>query len=71
MNKKHLTKREIEQLIKDDDPSIRFVIKKKTSKSSELWNFFHQIFINDHQQQFRLDVEDNFDELYKKEIFLD
>ena len=52
MNKKHLTKREIEQLIKDDDPSIRFVIKKKTSNSSQLWNFFHQIFINDHQQQF-------------------
>ena len=52
MNKKHLTKREIEQLIKDDDPSIRFVIKKKTSHSSELWHFFHQIFINDHQQQF-------------------
>lgn len=26
--------------------------KKRTSKSSELWNFFHQICMNDHQQPF-------------------
>jgi hypothetical protein len=52
MNKVVFTKREIEKLIKDDDPSVKFVEKKRTSKSSELWDFFHHIFINGHQQQF-------------------
>src|SRR5579871_3770198 len=52
MNKNILTKKELEKLINNGDPSIKFVEKKKTSRSSEWWNFFHLIFVNDNQQQF-------------------
>ena len=52
MSKTVLTKDELEKLIKDSDPSLKFVQRKKTSKSSEWWNFFHHIFVNNIQQQF-------------------
>ena len=47
-----LTKKELEKLIKDADPSIKFVQNKKTSKSSKCWNYFHHIVVNDDRQQF-------------------
>ena len=40
MNNKVLSKKDLEKLIKDSDPSMKFVQKKKTSKSSEYWDFF-------------------------------
>ena len=52
MNKKHLTKQELEQLINDNESSIKFVEKKKTSTSSEWWQYFHIIFVNSDRQQY-------------------
>jgi hypothetical protein len=52
MTKKILTKKDLEKLIEDGDPSVKFVQKKKTSRSSEWWNFFHHVFVNGDQQQF-------------------
>ena len=50
MNMNFLTRIDIEKLIDENDPSIRFVQKKQTTQSSELWNHFHQIFVNNQQQ---------------------
>ena len=52
MNMSSLTRIDIEKLIGENDPSIRFVQKKKTTQSSELWNHFHQVFVNNQQQKF-------------------
>lgn len=47
-----LSRTEIEKLIGENHPSIRFVQKKKTAHSSELWNHFHQVFVDNQQQKF-------------------
>ncbi|CAF1448781.1 unnamed protein product [Rotaria sordida] len=52
MSKQLLTGKELEKLIKDNDPSIKFVEKKKTSKSSEYWGYFHIIFFNNDRQEY-------------------
>lgn len=52
MCKNLLTKTELEKLISDADASVKFVEKKKTSTSSELWKYYHQIIVNGHLQQF-------------------
>ena len=49
---KTLTRQELETLIFEQDESIKFVQKKMTAHSSQLWGHFHQVFINDVQQQF-------------------
>ena len=41
MNKKLLSKTELEKPIKDDDQSVKLVQKKKTVKSSECRDFFN------------------------------
>ena len=41
MNKKLLSKTELDKLIKDDDQSVKLVQKKKTVKSSECRDFFN------------------------------
>ena len=52
MAEKLLTKNQLEKLIRDGDASIRFVQKKLTSKSSEWWQHFHLIHVNNQQQQY-------------------
>ena len=52
MAEKRLTKNQLEKLIRDGDASIRFVQKKLTSKSSECWQHFHLIHVNNQQQQY-------------------
>jgi hypothetical protein len=52
MTEKMLTRQELEKLMHENDESLTFVQKKKTSKSSEMWEHFHQIFVNNVQQQF-------------------
>jgi hypothetical protein len=52
MAKKLLSKTQLEKLIEDNDLSLKFVEQKKTSKTSELWNFFHHVYVNNDQQQF-------------------
>lgn len=52
MNKVILTRKELEQLIADDDTSIRFAKKKANLNSSYLWEYFHIIYVNNHQQPF-------------------
>jgi hypothetical protein len=52
MAKQLLSKTELEKLIEDGDLSLKFVQQKKTSKTSELWNFFHHVYVNNDQQQF-------------------
>ncbi|CAF1436055.1 unnamed protein product [Rotaria sp. Silwood1] len=52
MSNNVLTKKELEKLIEDRDESVKFVQEKVTSKTSELWQFYHHIFVKDHQQQF-------------------
>jgi hypothetical protein len=52
MTKKFLTRNELEKLIREKHESIRFVQKKKTTNSSQMWEHFHQIFVNNEQQQF-------------------
>jgi len=52
MSKKVLTEKELEKLIRDGDPSIKFIGRRKTLNSSKLWNFFHYIIVNDDRQQF-------------------
>ena len=47
-----LTRIDIEKLIGENDLSIRFVQKKKTTQGSELWNHFHQVFVNNQLQKF-------------------
>jgi hypothetical protein len=52
MTKKFLKKNEIEQLIAENDPSLKFLEKEKKTKSSEWWNFFHIIHVNNERQQY-------------------
>ena len=47
-----LTRKEIENLIHENHESVKFVQKKRTQNSSELWEHFHQVFVNNVQQQF-------------------
>lgn len=52
MSKKILPRKTLEQLIVDNDQSVRLVKKKQNSTSSELWEHFHQVFVNNDQQPF-------------------
>ena len=52
MSKNLSTAKELEKLITSNDSSIKFVEKKTTLKSSECWQYFHIIFVNDHRQQY-------------------
>ncbi len=52
MIKNLLPKSEIEKLISDGDSSLGFVEQKKTSKTGELWNLFHHVYVNNNQQRF-------------------
>jgi hypothetical protein len=52
MNQKVLTRKELEKLIYENDELLQFISKKKTLKSSEMWEHFQLIFINSEQQQF-------------------
>ena len=52
MAKKLLTRKELEKLIDDNHESVTFVQKKKSTNSSQMWENFHQIFVNNDQQQF-------------------
>ena len=49
MSKNLLTGKELEELIRNNDASVIFVEKKKTSKASQCWQFFHLIFVNNDQ----------------------
>ena len=44
-----LTRKELENLIHENYESVKFVQKKKTANSSELWKDFHQVFVNNVQ----------------------
>ena len=46
------TRKELEKLIDENHESVRFVNRKKTTNSSQMWEHSHQIFINNIQQQF-------------------
>lgn len=49
---KVFTRQDLEKLIFEQDESIKFVQKKKTPQTSHLWDHFHQVFVDDAQQQF-------------------
>jgi hypothetical protein len=52
MPKKLLAKEEIEKLIESCDPSVKFVERKKANCTSEWWQYYHHLFVNDSQQPF-------------------
>ncbi len=52
MPKKVLTKKVIENLIQASDQAMTFVEQKKTSCSSEMWQYNHHILVDNHQQPF-------------------
>ncbi|CAF1549091.1 unnamed protein product [Adineta ricciae] len=52
MTSKLLTRKELEDLIQQNHESLKFIQKQKTLNSSQLWEYFHQIFVNNIQQQF-------------------
>jgi hypothetical protein len=54
MPKKLLTKEEIEKFIESRDPSVKFVEQEQTNCTSELWQYYHHLFVNDSQQPFVL-----------------
>ena len=41
-----LTRKQLEKLMQEGDKSMKFVQKTTTRNSSELWQHFHQVFIN-------------------------
>jgi hypothetical protein len=49
---KFLTRKELEKLIDERHESVKLVQKKKTVHSSQLWEHFHQVLVNNEQQQF-------------------
>jgi hypothetical protein len=52
MSNKLLSKKELQKLIEENDESVKFVQKKSKSNSSEWWQFYHTIFVNNYQQEF-------------------
>ena len=51
MTAKFFARKQLEKLIDENHESARFVKRKKTTTSSHMWEYFHQIFINNIQQQ--------------------
>ena len=51
MSSKPLTRKELENLIKQVDDSVVYVEKKKLPSSSDLWDHFHQVFVGAVKQQ--------------------
>ncbi|CAF4312008.1 unnamed protein product [Rotaria sp. Silwood2] len=47
-----LTKKEIEELIDNQHSSLKIVKPKVTEKSSDVWNFFSHIYVNDVKQEY-------------------
>ena len=52
MANKYLTKNELQKLIDENHESVKLVKKKKNSNSSQMWEHFHTVVVNDLQQQF-------------------
>lgn len=52
MNRKLLSRTELENLIKKDDKSVKLIQKKKTAKTSECWDYFQFILVQNVRQQF-------------------
>ena len=46
-----LTKKEIEALIDNQNSSLKIVKPTVTQKTSDVWNFFSHIYVNDVKQE--------------------